>query len=93
MVLATSRMFLYTFQTVFLLGCIVLIIAFVCFMYDCSDDCMLLLGVVDRVQTVRFTLAIKRTSTTSKTSKTFRRTPIKASIAKDLPCCPIHDVY
>ena len=62
-------------------------------MYDCSDDCMLLLGVVDRVQTVRFTLAIKRTSTTSKTSKTSRRTMIKASIAKDLPCCPIHEMH
>ena len=59
-------------------------------MYDCSDDCMLLLGVVDRVQTVRFTLVIKRTSTTS---KTFKRTLIKASIAKDLPCCPIHDAH
>ena len=59
-------------------------------MYDCSDDCMLLLGVVDRVQTVRFTFVIKRTSTTS---KTFRRTLIKASIAKDLPCCLIHDAH
>ena len=62
-------------------------------MHDCSDDCMLLLGVVDRVQTVRFTLVIKRTSMTSKTSKTFRRTLIKASIAKDLTCCPIHDAH
>ena len=61
-------------------------------MHDCSDDCVLLLGVVDRVQTVRFTLVIKRTSTTSKTSKTLRRTLIKASIAKDLPC-PIHDAH
>ena len=62
-------------------------------MHDCSDDCMLLLGVVDRVEMVRFTLVIKRTSTTSKTSKTFRRTLIKASIAKDHPCCPIHDAH
>ena len=54
---------------------------------------MLLLGVVDRVQTVRFTLAIKRTTTTSKTSKTSKRTLIKASIAKDLPCCPIHEMH
>ena len=54
---------------------------------------MLLLGVVDRVQTVRVTLVIKRTSTTSKTSKTFKRTLIKASIAKDLPCCPIHEMH
>jgi hypothetical protein len=59
-------------------------------MYDCSDDCMLLLGDVDRVQTVMFTLVVKRTSTTS---KTFRRTLIKASIAKDHPCCPIHDAH
>ena len=59
-------------------------------MHDCSDDCMLLLGVVDRVQTVRFSLVIKRTYTTS---KTFGRTLIKASIAKDLPCCPIHDAH
>ena len=59
-------------------------------MHDCSDDCMLLIGVVDRVQTVRFTLVIKRTSMSS---KTFRRTLIKASIAKDLPCCPIHDAH
>ena len=59
-------------------------------MHDCSDDCMLLLGVVDRVQTVGFSLVIKRTSTTS---KTFRRTLIKASIAKDLPYCPIHDAH
>ena len=62
-------------------------------MHDWSDDCVLLLGVVDRVQTVRFTLVIKRTSMTSKTSKTFRRTLIKASIAKDLPCCPIHEIH
>ena len=59
-------------------------------MHDCSDDYVLLLGVVDRVQTVRFSLVIKRTSMTS---KTFGRTLIKESIAKDLPCCPIHDAH
>ena len=57
---------------------------------SCMIARMLLLGVVDQVQTVRFALVIKRTSTTS---KTFRRTLIKASIARDLPCCPTHDAH